>query len=969
MNARRSFATSFCLLVALCGALLVLPGASASPPPRLPSAAPAAPHAITLDGTLTDSEWLLLGSSAGGPTPGFGAGHEINALYAYNDATNLYIGVAGNVQNGNRIVVWIDTRYSGYGDGNFGRASAPQGVDDFNVATIFDTDFLPDYALVIGTNTLHDDYTWDLYQLSGVFGSGGGPNLFLGNNADADLEGDPLNSSLTRGFEARLSFNPSGTGVDLAINQSTLKLFAMYISDSGVVSNQFITRANSSDVDYGSGALDFTSLTPNPVSYTLQDYPPTATASSIVISEFRTRGPSGGNDEFIELYNPTNAAVNIGGWKINGSNSSATTSTRVTITSGVILQPGCHYLLTSSNTTGGPYSGSVAGNQTYGTGTTDNGGIALLMADNTMVDQVGMSSGSAYKEGTFLTPMFLDQDQAYERKPGGTFGSGQDNNDNSADFYYRTPSDPQNSTSDCITQATHTPTPTVTPTQEITETPTPTTTPTVTVTATETSTPTRTATETAMATPTPTVTATSTPTLTATGTATPTDTPTLTQTPTATRTPTEEASPTATVTATSESSPTATSTVTQTATSSPTPTFTVTPSVTPTSSATSTSTATLTVSPTTSATSTGTQTATPTVTLSATATPTPTSTATSTATRTFTATPTPTATPSATSTPTPTLTPTSSPSVTSTPTATTTATRTITPTETSTSTATPSATATPTVTNTTTQTATATTTPSATPTVTSTSTVTVTQTSTPTSTPTPTPTATLPPSGGPARPALFRFGDWRLRNSLTTGPANLTFLYGLPSDRPLICDWNGDGVRTPGVFRAGTWFLRNTNSPGFADVVFTYGLAGDVPICGDWNNDNIETVGVVRAGVWYLRNTNTTGIADITFAYGILGDRPVVGDWNGDGVDTPGVARSGVWYLRNANTSGVADLAFAYGLSLGDVPIVGDWDGDGADTIGVYRSGVWLARNSNSAGPADLMFSYGLASDLPLVWR
>ena len=48
-----------------------------------------------------------------------------------------------------------------------------------------------------------------------------------------------------------------------------------------------------------------------------------ATSSNIVISEFRVRGPQGGNDEFIELYNKSAAPVAIGGWKINGSNNTA----------------------------------------------------------------------------------------------------------------------------------------------------------------------------------------------------------------------------------------------------------------------------------------------------------------------------------------------------------------------------------------------------------------------------------------------------------------------------------------------------------------------------------------------------------------------------------------------------------------------------------------------------------------------
>lgn len=43
-----------------------------------------------------------------------------------------------------------------------------------------------------------------------------------------------------------------------------------------------------------------------------------ASSSSVVISEFRTRGPNGGNDEFIELYNGSSSPVAIGGWEVKG---------------------------------------------------------------------------------------------------------------------------------------------------------------------------------------------------------------------------------------------------------------------------------------------------------------------------------------------------------------------------------------------------------------------------------------------------------------------------------------------------------------------------------------------------------------------------------------------------------------------------------------------------------------------------
>jgi len=181
--------------------------------------------------------------------------------------------------------------------------------------------------------------------------------------------------------------------------------------------------------------------------------PAQAVSPDIVISEFRTRGPNGGSDEFVELYNLSTSPVNIGGWKIKGSNNTGggTTTPRATIPTGTTLGPGCHYLLTNSSTSGGPYSGSVPGNQTYSTGITDDGGIAVTLPDDTIVDQVGMSNGSAFKEGTPLASLGSSNlNRGYERKPGGVLGSGMDSDNNSSDFQLITPSDPQNLSSACI---------------------------------------------------------------------------------------------------------------------------------------------------------------------------------------------------------------------------------------------------------------------------------------------------------------------------------------------------------------------------------------------------------------------------------------------------------------------------------------------------------------------------------------
>jgi lysyl endopeptidase len=87
---------------------------------------------------------------------------------------------------------------------------------------------------------------------------------------------------------------------------------------------------------------------------------------------------------------------------------------------------------------------------------------------------------------------------------------------------------------------------------------------------------------------------------------------------------------------------------------------------------------------------------------------------------------------------------------------------------------------------------------------------------------------------------------------------------------------------TTGVFRPsnGMIFLKNTNSTGFANIALNYGLPGDKPIMGDWNNDGMDTIGIYRNGTFYLRNSNSIGFADLVFALGINGDLPIAGNWD-----------------------------------------------------------------------------------------
>jgi hypothetical protein len=164
---------------------------------------------------------------------------------------------------------------------------------------------------------------------------------------------------------------------------------------------------------------------------------PTA-PNHIVISEFRTLGPNGADDEFVELYNPTGAAINIGGWLIRKSSSCSTTTgttvqTLLTISSGTVLQPGQHFLAAAKDPNN-PNATSITGaDQTFLPGIADDGGLGLVNSLGTVIDKVGMCAGTYYHENNFLQPLQGTSDQTYERKPGGAT-SCYDTDDNASDF-------------------------------------------------------------------------------------------------------------------------------------------------------------------------------------------------------------------------------------------------------------------------------------------------------------------------------------------------------------------------------------------------------------------------------------------------------------------------------------------------------------------------------------------------------
>lgn len=129
------------------------------------------------------------------------------------------------------------------------------------------------------------------------------------------------------------------------------------------------------------------------------------------------------------------------------------------------------------------------------------------------------------------------------------------------------------------------------------------------------------------------------------------------------------------------------------------------------------------------------------------------------------------------------------------------------------------------------------------------------------------------------------------------------------------------------------WHLKFEHEGGGPDIpAFNYGMAGAKPVVGDWNGDGVDTIGYaedIGANLrWHLRNSNSAGGDHFNFIFAKDTDNPVTGDWNSDGVTSVGITRDNgadlEWHLHNALPPG-PPTPWALGKA-GDTAMVGDLD-------------------------------------------
>ena len=96
-----------------------------------------------------------------------------------------------------------------------------------------------------------------------------------------------------------------------------------------------------------------------------------------------------------------------------------------------------------------------------------------------------------------------------------------------------------------------------------------------------------------------------------------------------------------------------------------------------------------------------------------------------------------------------------------------------------------------------------------------------------------------------------RYGVLQMELSISRTPTETLriFQFGIPTDKPMAADFDGDGMTDVGMFRNGTWYTLGSQA-GFR--VTQFGQAGDIPVPADYDGDGAADIAVFRAG----RGTN-----------------------------------------------------------------------------------------------------------------
>ncbi|HSS20509.1 MAG TPA: pre-peptidase C-terminal domain-containing protein [Pyrinomonadaceae bacterium] len=283
----------------------------------------------------------------------------------------------------------------------------------------------------------------------------------IGVAGDVDYYSISCNAGDTVFFPVDADPERDGTGTDLVVefrDPADVILESVDSSITGSLANPAAEGANFTVQAAGTYFVKVKHFSATGTgTYNIHIVNTTAVTSPLVISEFRLRGPSGANDEFVEVYNNSDTSTTVASQVGSGFSVAASDAVvRCTIPNGTVIPGRGHYLCT--NSVAYSLGGYATGDATYTTDIPDNAGIALfnnnvpvnfILANR--LDAVGSTSeaNTLYKEGTgypALTPFSIDY--AFVRDACGQQGSitnltpcplttgVADTGNNAVDFYF-----------------------------------------------------------------------------------------------------------------------------------------------------------------------------------------------------------------------------------------------------------------------------------------------------------------------------------------------------------------------------------------------------------------------------------------------------------------------------------------------------------------------------------------------------
>jgi uncharacterized repeat protein (TIGR01451 family) len=249
--------------------------------------------------------------------------------------------------------------------------------------------------------------------------TGGSANNFVGGNAMLAPLAD--NGGPTRTH----ALLPGSPAIDAGVN-------ALATDQRGLSRPQDGDGAGGAQSDIGSFEVQ--------AAFTCDSTP---NAGEVLISEFRTRGPNGTLDEFVELYNNTDATFCVAtsdassGWSLVSSDGLV----RATLPNATVIPARAHYLVV--NSAGYSLSAAASADLSYTSDIPDNTGLALFrtaLASNftpaNVLDAVGFPGNPApYFETAPLAPVNAGAEEfSFSRQVNDLTARPQETNNNAADF-------------------------------------------------------------------------------------------------------------------------------------------------------------------------------------------------------------------------------------------------------------------------------------------------------------------------------------------------------------------------------------------------------------------------------------------------------------------------------------------------------------------------------------------------------